>query len=303
MKIYEIISESNSQLNEGGFSNVVKGALGKALFRKGADFEREVENLAGMVDKTTGKLPSHPYVDKQVQIYGDKIIKAAEKKYKQYINDSNARLFDYKMAKLKNATAETVDFIKYLGTAGSYLWWGSVVLTPLKEYYTAISSAEEMLKSGQITPEYFEQYKKQKLGIMIGKVGSQFLIGKFTAGVMSRIPFGIGKKIEGLIPAAQAYFMDYVNTPEGSNKIATVLLSVGLASTLGDLGLHAQEEIKNKIEEAKNYATGEETKTTTPEIPSNTAQPSQSTTTVPNTATGQGSSTVTPTKYGKTWDY
>ena len=201
----------------------------------------------------------------------------AEKKYKQYINDSNAKLFDYKMAKISQKFTDILaglkDFGSWIKTAG----WVAIIGAPFWDYYNEIEKGMEAVKSGEWDNETFEKYRKQRTAILITKVSKQIFY-YLTIGGVSKVASSVGtvagniitfgklSKIPGIgvisslskltTTSAQMYFMSSISTKEGADAIAQLVVSpiFGSKFTISDiLGTAATSSIdylQKKAEEA-----------------------------------------------------
>ena len=310
MKVYEIISERKESINETVASSLFGGGVGllaKALGK--SDKKLAIEALAKFFDKNTGKIVAGSRaefnaINAAKQQYGDKIIKSAEslaiKNAKEAKFAADTASISNAWNSAKSALGKTYSFGKTIANLAMTQWWWKVVLEPFNVYLDELQSGQEAVDNHEPnwTPEYFEEYRKQRTAVLIGKVAEQIIIKKFTFGIMTRLPV-IGKYLTPLIPAAEAHFMDYVNSPEGSKQVATVMIAPVLTGTIGGLGTYAVDKLKGKYEEAKSAITG--TPNSNASVASNTSKPTEQPTTATNTPTTQQSTGADTVKQPSRW--
>ena len=287
MKIYEIISESKDQIDEDLKSSIL-GGIGRTLFGNKEELKSVANSLYRYVNKS-GKLDiSNPTVQAAINKYGKKIIKTTEKNAKDYNNTIGKALFTTNFNEIKTSISTGWSILKKLG-------WAVIIGQPFATYYDEIEQGIEQVEAGNWDDATFQVYRKKRTAILVATIGKQILyymgIGasvKFATGVGNFLTFGLLSKIPGLTfltkvatPAAQLYFMQSINTPEGANAIAQLLVQPILGSKytisdlLGSLSVSAIDFLSKKADEsigisiagAANKNTPDEPTTQTPNEP------------------------------------
>ena len=308
MKIHEIISDRNDSINE-GLGKYVSGGLGKLLFSKGANYESAVKYLANNVDSVTGKLNmSVPGLSELIEKYGTKIIKAAEKDAKKTMKElertKNSELFHSKIGDISSSLKQYATWIKNAGLT-------AIVGAPFYDYYQEINQGLSAVQSGEWSEQQFENYRKQRISVLVGKVAEQVMYAtgislgaKAIKGAGVVATFGLIRKVPGIAKidavanlttgAAIMYFMNSVNTKEGSNAIANLMVQPLLGSkyTGSDVISTAADFIARKAKEAVTGQQSDDTSQPIPQQPSSTNQQSPQ---QPATQSTQPSSTTSTT--------
>ena len=196
MKIIEIISmERVEPINEDIKSALLGGSarLAAKAFAK-SDKTKAIEHIAAnYVDKSTGKLFTNlpqnisQWISAVEQKFGKvnsngqpvgTIVKAAESLAKSTAKKEETSaafsLLSSKWHDIKSTTSEIYSFGKWIATAASTIWLWDVILTPYLVYIDEIKRGEEAVEKHEPnwTPEYFEQYRKQRTSLIIGKIVS-----------------------------------------------------------------------------------------------------------------------------------
>ena len=257
MKIHEIISYNN-EINEGYFSSGLASLLGKSS-------DDILKNIMSLIDHNTGKISSSLSATEKALIDKyPKLAKKAEKIDQKDIskakNAENWAYINSKIAGIKKDIETTNSFLLKVSKLAVGAWWWEVATEPLRDYISEISDAATALEEGRITAEYYENYKKQRMSILIGKLGEQLLIRGLIGGVigfLAKAPVTnhIFSKVVGLTPVAQAYFMNKVNTKEGSEAVATIMLNPIVTGTVGGLAVAAENKISNFLNDAIGNST------------------------------------------------
>lgn len=297
MKIHEIISYNN-EINEANWKSTAISGIASLLGKSSDDILKYIMSL---IDHNTGKISSSlSAADRALIDKYPKLAKKAENAFqKNMAKAKNAENMAFIKYKLRHLTS-VFDFIKNEVTPAK-AWWYVVMLTPLWDYYNELNAAMEEVKSGNWSSEKYEQYRTQQTAVLIGKISEQFLIRKVT----TNIPI-ISKLLEKfkLSTLAQAAFMSYVNTKEGTDAISAIMISPILTGVFGGLGTKAIDTLTNKAKElagsdntsSQNNKIGGSSPVQKPQEPSTNTGISQQ----PNTDQPSTSSNI---EYGKTWDY
>lgn len=302
MKIYEIISKENELVNEapsGLASKMFGGIASGAAKVLGKEKEEALKYIMSLVDKNTGKISSNlsaaekAFIDNNPKLV-TKAEKAVRSELKQAKYASDTAFIKGKIEGINNTVSKSLGFSTSVAKLATTGWWWYVVIEPVRQYNKELTQAQAAVESGEWTPEKFEQYRKQQMAVLIGKIAEQYIIKRFTRSVLSKIPV-FKNSIQTLKPAAEAYFMSYVNSPEGSEQVATIMVEPLLTGVLGGLGTKAMDAISNKVSDANNSVR-------TSAKPSQASPANEPIDNEPSQTPGVPSTTKN-IEYGKSWDY
>lgn len=144
--------------------------------------------------------------------------------------------------------------------AGLNLLYYKMFWDPLSMYMDNLKTAQTYVDAGKWTPEEFEAYRRREMSTMIGKWAALWATGKLVKlpfGVVSKVIGGTGTRTQALLdtltPAAQVYFMSWVNDPDNAKTIAEAMSADITAGVIGGIGVAADDKIRSVIPFAKEY--------------------------------------------------
>lgn len=146
--------------------------------------------------------------------------------------------------------------------------WGGIIVTPIWDYWRAVSKAEEKLKSGQYTPENFNYVRQQEASKLVvtlavglsGKTAMALFNGALN--ITRALPF-VGKALgpvlsvlHGMDKTAQAAFVAFLNTETGRRWLAILAsfsifegtaFEISMPDIAGNLGVWLLDTLNGAI--------------------------------------------------------
>lgn len=144
--------------------------------------------------------------------------------------------------------------------AGLNLVYYKMFWDPLSLYMDNLKTAQQYVDAGKWTEADFNAYRQREMSALVGKWAALWATGKLVKlpfGVASKLIGGAGTKTQALLdtltPAAQVYFMSWVNDPENAKTIAEAMSSDIAVWGVGGIGTAAEDKIRAVIPFAKEY--------------------------------------------------
>ena len=268
MKIYEIISEDQKQLDEAGllstiglyfsrkfgtkFALVADDAIEK-LAAKGrlsgpVSFREVMKHLQGtklgkqMMADTNLRNEIVPLIQKEANKVRDpslwnKITGAS--KGASAATDVASAATDVASAAGKGGFA-----LAYTGLSWGLQAWGLYEMwaPPLKDYWESMDIAKANLDSGAWTIENYHHEENKQLSTLIGRLGTALLITSVPAMMFNNkiTRAFLGKYLGGILglatPAAVIYFRKWLNRDDNADNIAAVMMNDYIAGNAEVMG-------------------------------------------------------------------
>ena len=281
MKIYEIISESN-QVDEG-----IASALGKGLSWAGSKLassditKRAVSDLAAeyakraMAIQRAGKsvppvsakfIKNNAPTDAKRLLSDPKYIALIQKEADKIMRNSHLSTIAGKAGLSNLVKGSKWDITKAVGSKLVKLYSTWQVIGMFRDYNSNVNAwdaeLQKQLAAGKITQEQYQaqldHIRKTEMGLLVTKVGAGLLGSAIVrgtvapiAGLFKLIPLTapIGSIISGLGAAGSAYLYTKLNSKEGSEAVASVMVG----NALGDAATSA---IGGTVTNAIDWLTG-----------------------------------------------
>ena len=259
MKVREIVS-INEQSLKTTIASAVFGPAAKLLAKvlgKG-DKKATIEALTQFAD-STGKInvnsltgPDQAVVNAAISKYGPNIVTKAETLVKRNIRNTE---FKANVSVISQSIKNASNFISSAASWGIDAAVYAVMIPPINEYLSMLERGEAAVNAGKWSEEQFDSFRKQQMAILVGKLTTQLMTKKLTSLVIGKIPL-LGGLIQDLKgdKIAQAYFMNWVNTQEGSEAVATVIGDSVMNGPAGAGGTWAEDKIRSMIPLVKEYS-------------------------------------------------
>jgi hypothetical protein len=278
MKIYEIISESN-QVDEGIVSNIANWAA-KSTATKSA--------IPAIAEKWAEKIMNAQVHGRKLELNTAQLKKLAPPEARRYLSDPKyVKEIEQQAAKIvrqKNfsnikgalgmstAPISKWSLTKAIGSAGVTVFNTWQITKFFTDYNSNVNAWDAELKkqlaAGKITQEQYQaqlaHIRKTEMGLLITKVGAGLLGSVIVRGTLAPFAWGlkkfsltapIGSLISGLGAAGSAYLYSKLNSKEGSEAVATIMVGNALGdtvtATLGNAGTSALDWLTGTAEEAK----------------------------------------------------
>jgi len=279
MKIYEIISE-NKQVDEGIVSNVVNWAGGKIA---SSDITKKA--VADLAAKYAERVMAHqragkgkkfvstqfiknnaPKEAKRELLSDPKYIALIQKEGDKIMRNSNLSAIAGKVGLSTLATGSKWDITKAVGSRLVKLYSSWQIIGMFRDYNSNVNAwdaeLQKQVAAGKITQEQYQaqlaHIRKTEMGLLVTKVGAGLLGSAIVrgsvapiAGLFKLIPLTapIGSVISGLGAAGSAYLYTKLNSKEGSEAVASIMVG----NALGDAATSA---IGGTVTNAMDWITG-----------------------------------------------
>lgn len=294
MKIYEIIAE-NKQVDEGIVSNVVNWATKSNAVKSaipdiaakwaeklmnaqthGRTLQLNTAQLKNLAPASARRYLSDPALVKEVEKQAAKIVR--QKKFsavKGALGMSTAPISKWSLA-------------KSVGSAVYKLYVTWQVAGMFSDYNSNVNAWDaelrKQLAAGKITQEQYDaqiaHIRKTEMGLLITKVGAGLLGSAIARGTIApvaflfnKIPFTapLGAMMTGLGRAGAAYVYSQLNSKEGSEMVAKIMVGNALGdtvtNTLGNIGTGAIDWLTGTVKKGQAIDQGDQTGTPTPGAP------------------------------------
>lgn len=264
MKISEIIVEERTDEAVGTGLKLASKLLGPGakavanLFGKGPTKQLTTQ-LAQRI--AAGSRPTAAEVAKLAKVSKDEataILKAARAEARVLSRTSQ---FSADVAGIKDVVAGAKKWSGWMLRAGINLVYYKMFWDPLSLYLDNLKTAESYVKAGKWDEKTFNEYRQREMSALIGKWAALWATGKLVKmpfSVVNKIIGGPNSKVVGpllatLTPAAQVFFMSWVNDPENAKDIAEAMAQPLVSATVGGVGTAIEDKIRAVIPFAKEY--------------------------------------------------
>ena len=243
MRVHEII-------NEGVWDKAL--GLGARLLSKSpkaAAIERLASQWASEISRV-GKATSKASTIIGKDLAKDKALLSAAKAQAEKLAASAARAKN--AAVIKGAVGSG---LKKAASAINKLAVAGIAVDPIYEYNKRMGKWEELLKSGKITQEQYDEIRQKEMATMMAhmtaNIGGLAVFKSFAAGskfLLGWIP-GVSAALTGLSTAGAAAMAYWWQTDEGRKWITYAIMNefYDLSPILGGVPLKAIDELKAKI--------------------------------------------------------
>lgn len=335
MKIYEIISESN-QVDEGIVSNVVNWATKSnavksaipAIAEKWAEKLVYAQSHGRTLQLNTAQLKKISPPEARRYLSDPKYVKEIEKQAAKIVKQKNISSVKGALG-LSTAPISKWSLAKSIGSAGVTVFNTWQITKFFTDYNSNVNAWDAELKKqvadGKITQaQYQEQLahiRRTEMGLLITKVGAGLLGSAIVRGTVAPLAWGlkkfsltapIGSIISGLGAVGGAYVYSKLNSKEGSEAVATIMVGNALGDTataaIGNAGTTALDWLTGTAEEGakldKEKSAGGQGASQTPvnapgQQPTKPATPAPAATTMPGNNTTAKADMYTPAGYSR----